>query len=326
MKNYLTASILLIMTGLCSCRPIESEKISVIFDTDTNNELDDQHALAYLLFNTETFDILGITVNATTGGGSIDNHYAEAHRVLQLCNRWGKIPLLKGANGNFNHIEKELNSKEFDGAEAVDFIIEKALKSKQIVTVIAVGKLTNVALALMKNPEIAKKIRIVWLGSNYPAAGEYNLANDIEAMNYVLQTDVLFEMVTVRYMQSLGTHEVMVSPEEIKQKMAGVSPVTLPVTGRDGKKYSSFGDYSIALFEQGNRHSATEPRPLYDVAAVAIVKNSNWAKSTKITAPQYIDGEWKNNSENQRTIILWENFNKNAIIRDFFETMNHAIQ
>ena len=43
----------------CSCN--SSEKIPVIFDTDANNELDDQHALAYLLFNADVFDIKGIT-------------------------------------------------------------------------------------------------------------------------------------------------------------------------------------------------------------------------------------------------------------------------
>jgi len=32
-----------------------SDKIRVILDTDANNELDDQHAIAYMLFNGSTF-------------------------------------------------------------------------------------------------------------------------------------------------------------------------------------------------------------------------------------------------------------------------------
>ncbi len=43
-------------------------KLKVIYDTDANNELDDQHAQAYLLFNKETFDVKGIIVNATFMG------------------------------------------------------------------------------------------------------------------------------------------------------------------------------------------------------------------------------------------------------------------
>ena len=47
------------------------QKLRVLVDTDANNELDDQHALAYLLFNGRSFDVEGITVNTTRGGGDI---------------------------------------------------------------------------------------------------------------------------------------------------------------------------------------------------------------------------------------------------------------
>src|SRR5947199_1061367 len=78
-----------------------THKIPVILDTDANNELDDQHALAYLLFSGDSFAVKGITVNATYNGGNIDEQYAEAERIIKLANEDGKIPLFKGANGNF---------------------------------------------------------------------------------------------------------------------------------------------------------------------------------------------------------------------------------
>jgi hypothetical protein len=56
----------------------EPEKIRVILDADANNELDDQHAIAYLLFNGNVFDVEGITVNKTKNGGDINKHYEEA--------------------------------------------------------------------------------------------------------------------------------------------------------------------------------------------------------------------------------------------------------
>ena len=43
----------------------EQKKIRVILDTDANNELDDQHAIAYMLFNSQVFNIEGITINKT---------------------------------------------------------------------------------------------------------------------------------------------------------------------------------------------------------------------------------------------------------------------
>jgi len=116
---------------LSGCRPVSqpaasSEKIRLIFDTDANNELDDQHALAYLLFNGNTFEVAGVTVNRTSGGGDITAHYEEAERVIKLCNLAGKIPLYKGASGDFSAIRKTINSTSFDGSDAVNFIIDQA--------------------------------------------------------------------------------------------------------------------------------------------------------------------------------------------------------
>jgi purine nucleosidase len=44
----------------------------------------------------------------------------------------------------------------------------------QKLILLPVGKLTNIALALLKEPAIAAHVRIVWLGSNYPRPGEHN--------------------------------------------------------------------------------------------------------------------------------------------------------
>jgi purine nucleosidase len=66
-------------------------------------------------------------------------------------------------------IETSLNNAAFDGATAVDFIIDEALKYSpdNKLVVLAVGKLTNIALVVKKEPRITDKIRLVWLGANY---------------------------------------------------------------------------------------------------------------------------------------------------------------
>ena len=109
----------------------EKQKHVVIFDTDANNELDDQHALIYLLLNGKDFIVPGVTVNATRNGGDIQGHYDEAERILKLAKLDGTVPLYKGANGNFEEIKNNLGKANFDGHEAVDFIIEEALKPRK---------------------------------------------------------------------------------------------------------------------------------------------------------------------------------------------------
>lgn len=217
MKQILLSAFLIFSFGYS--KP-DIDRIPVIVDTDANNELDDQHALAYAFFNREVFDIKGITVNATSGGGDADKQYEEGKRVMQLCNVWNRFPLKKGANGNFDKISPRLGSDDYDGHEAVDFIIQEALKMEERkLVLIPVGKLTNIALAIKKEPRIMEKIRIVWLGSNYPERGEYNLENDIGALNYILDRQVPFEMVVVRYGTPYGSDVVRVTPAEIAAMM-----------------------------------------------------------------------------------------------------------
>lgn len=314
---------LLISFGCAELKKTEVEsnsRIAVIFDTDANNELDDQHAMAYLFFNQDLFDIKAVTVNATRNGGDIDGHYLEAERVMRLCQVFDRIPLLKGANGSFNQIEHTLNLPDFDGHDAVDFIIDEAKKhTQQKLVVLAVGKLTNLALALKKAPSIADNIRLVWLGANYPEPGEYNLENDIPSMNYVLTTNIDFEMVTVRYGKPSGTDAVKVTREEALRKMPGLGPkIASPIVGRHGGEFSTFGDYSVNLFEHIDYHGDPPSRALFDMAAVAIVKNKNWAKATEIPCPIMIEKQWVDQPTNSRKIIIWENFAIDKILADFY--------
>jgi inosine-uridine nucleoside N-ribohydrolase len=336
MKNIFTLILILINIQLfISCgqkgsinqQTKEHHKYQVIFDTDANNELDDQHALAYLLFNGNTFDVKGVTVNTTFNGGNIDKHYEEAERVITLCGLSGKIPLFRGANSAFEDIRQTLDSTNFDGYPAVNFIIEqtKQLKGEKLI-VIAVGKLTNVALALEKEPSMADKIRLVWLGANYPDPGEYNLVNDIPAMNYLLESEIDFEMVTVRYGKPSGTDAVRMLEGEAQRTMPGLGPeIDEPVTGRHGDTFNNFGDYSVSLFEHCEFHGDPPGRSLFDMAAVAIVKNPDWAEASKIPCPIMVDEEWVEQPENQRMITVWENFDKVEIMNDFYASLKNYV-
>jgi len=321
----LVSLLFLLFTVLASAIAQPAGKKRVIFDTDANNELDDQHALAYLLFNGQTFDLAGVTVNATYNGGDIQGHYDEADRVIRLCNLAGKVKLLKGANGSFTAIRSQVRASRFDGSEAVDFIIREARAStRQPLIVLAVGKLTNVALALEKDPSITDKIRVVWLGSNYPEPGEYNQDNDTTAMNYVLNTRVPFEMVTVRYGKPSGTDAVKVSVDEARRRMTGKGPRVSPaVMGRHGKAFNHFGDYAVNLFEHIETHGNPPSRALFDMAAVAIVKNPNWAKAHRHTAPVLVKNRWVERPGNPRQILVWEHFDKDKILADFYQVLEN---
>lgn len=305
--------------------PVEDTRIPVIFDTDANNELDDQHALAYLLFNSDAFNTLGITVNRTFNGGGIEKHMAEAKRVNQVCN--STVPIYKGADSSFDTIKHTLAEANYDGAEAVDFIIAEARKDwGQPLLLLPVGKLTNIALALEKAPDIATKVNILWLGSNYPEPGEYNQDNDTASLNYILDKEVPFELAMVRYGKPSGTDAVKITPAEVEANLRGKGPkVEAAIEGRHGGTFNTFGDYAYDLFQHAEMYGDPPARSLFDMAAVAIAKNPDWAEAKTIPAPKLVDNTWVERPENSRKVIIWENFNRDAIINDFYRSLNNPV-
>ena len=94
----------------------QTGRIKVLLDSDANNEMDDQYAIAYLLFNGGAFDVDAITVNRTRGGGGIEEHAKEAERIVTLAGLRGKVPVLRGASGSFDEIKDHVNEAQFDGA------------------------------------------------------------------------------------------------------------------------------------------------------------------------------------------------------------------
>jgi hypothetical protein len=143
-------------------------------------------------------------------------------------------------------------------------------------------------------------------------------------MNYILETTVDFEMVTVRYGKTTGTDAVSVTKEEVLKHMKGVGPkIETPIIGRHGGEFYRFGDYAVDLFEHVEYYGTPPSRALFDMAAVAIVKNPTWAKSSILTSPIMVDKKWGTQTNKSRKVILWENFEKEKIINDFYNSMPH---
>lgn len=324
LRNFLLALLVIVL----GCQPAEknneSEKLKILIDTDANNELDDQHALAYTFLNHAIFDVVGVTVNNTRNGSGIQGQYDEAERIIKLFDLENEVPLFMGADKSYEEIAPTIEQVNFDGQPAVDFIIQEALKMKdEKLILVPIGKLTNIALAFLKEPKIIDKVRVVWLGGNYPDPGEYNLDNDISSVNPVIESGVEFEMVTVRYGLSTGTWAVSVIPAEMDANMKGKGPVSKnTITGRHGGEFNSFGSYSANLFEKAKMYGNPPSRPLFDMVVFAILKNESWGEKKEIPAPKLVGNAWVDEPNSSTKIVYWENFKRDAIVNDLFELMD----
>lgn len=295
----------------------------LIIDTDANNEIDDQNTLAYGIGQGDVFNLKGITVCKTSNGGDINAHVAEAQRVVDLMDMTSNITVYTGATGDYNTINSDLANPTHDGYEAVDFIISEAANysSSNKLLIAALGKLTNIALAVDKDPSIVDKIKVIWLGSNYPLTGEYNFDNDTESVNYILGTNVEFEMCLVRGNND-GADDVLMYVSEVDVALQDTGNIVSPaIAGRSGGTYDNIGDYLIRLFDDTGATS----RSLYDAVTLAVFKNPEWGTSTVEGAPSWNGSSWVTNPSNPRTITLWDRFDRDAIIADFYNVLRNPV-
>ncbi len=175
----------------------------VIIDTDPGT--DDAMAIM-LALNSPELDVRGITVvpgNVTARQG-LDN----ALKMISLANRCD-IPIAAGAqhpifqksvtaeywhgkNGLAN-IELPPSKCKVDPRFGPDLIIEMVKANPHEITLLPIGPLTNIALAVLKDPSIVPLVKEVIImggsisGGNSTGAAEANIFGDPEAAQIVFQ-------------------------------------------------------------------------------------------------------------------------------------------
>src|SRR5882724_4767263 len=175
----------------------------VILDTDPGTD----DALALMLaLNSPELDVRAITV--VPGNVTAEMGLENALRMVSLANRCdipvaagAQHPLLQklitaefwhGKNGLAN-IELPASKCKVDGRYGPDLIIQLLHASPHEITLVPVGPLTNIALAIEKDPSIVPLVKEVIImggsikGGNVNAAAEANIYNDPEAAQIVFR-------------------------------------------------------------------------------------------------------------------------------------------
>jgi len=160
--------------------PEPGERIPLLIDTDCGCEVDDQFAIALAVHCPGRFDIQGfVTTHYHDDPASMDQGHAETRRVLDLCGVAGKYPVKKGGP-----------PLQFSSApspsEACDFIIDRAMQHtpERPMWIVVLGCCTNTASALIKCPEIADRVVVLFHGRTqfWPhKASNFNISGDLKA-------------------------------------------------------------------------------------------------------------------------------------------------
>ena len=166
-------------------------KIDVALDTDTYNEIDDQFALAYLLSSPEKMNVKAIYAapfhNEKSDGPAdgMEKSFQEIHRILGLVGREElKERVFRGSR---SYLADETQPVISPAAEHLAGLAMRYTPQKPLY-VAALGAITNVASAMLLQPEIRDRIVLVWLGGNahwWPDNREFNLMQDVAAARVV---------------------------------------------------------------------------------------------------------------------------------------------
>lgn len=189
-----------------------NEKKPIIIDTDPG--VDDAIALMYA-FNSNNLDIK--LVSSAGGNGPIENLTANAIFLTELFKKdvpvvegYGK-PLAREANyatkaqgksglGGYNVNKKKLKKHSVAG-EAADVLYQTLKESKEKVSIISIGPMTNLAHLIQKHPDCKKYIKeiIFESGTKEKIYGRpyksFNVGYDPEAAEVVLTSGVKLVMI-----------------------------------------------------------------------------------------------------------------------------------
>lgn len=200
---------------------------NIILDCDPGHD----DAIAILLAGSNPeINLLGVTVVA--GNQTLEKTANNALKVVQWLGL--DVPVIKGCPGPMVrkqmiaddiHGETGLDGHDFGEIKiklqeehAVNFIIDTILNSKEKITVVTCGPMTNLAMALRLQPKIKENIEeIVLMGGAYtfgnvsPAA-EFNIIADAEAAYVCFTAGLPITMLGLDV-----TRKVQVLPEVVER-------------------------------------------------------------------------------------------------------------
>lgn len=169
--------------------PPKGERIRVIIDSDTKNEIDDQWAITLAILSPERFKIEGFIGANSSRPDGIERSVKEIVKILELAGMAGKYPVKRGSHPlQYRQLATE--------SEGVDFIIEKAMLStpEDPLWVVGLGPATDIASAYLKEPRIVDRVNVFWhFRTHWPEKCiNNNVICDIRAAQLIFHSPLSF--------------------------------------------------------------------------------------------------------------------------------------
>ena len=169
---------------------VPDHPVDVVLDTDAYNEIDDQFAIAYLL-RSEKLKVKGLCAapflnsKSVSPADGMEKSYKEIFKIVRLAGRSDQDEVI--FRGSDRYLPDESTPVPSDSAT---FMVElsKQYSAENPLYIVAIGAITNVASALLMDPEMKDRVVLVWLGGtgwHMPRNEEFNLTQDIAAARII---------------------------------------------------------------------------------------------------------------------------------------------
>jgi purine nucleosidase len=287
----------------------DPRKVDIVLDTDTYNEVDDQFALVYALRSIERLNVKSIyaapflNVRSKSPSDGMEKSYDEILRVLGKMKYQAPSGFVK--KGSRRYLRSVSTPCEND---ATYDLIEKAMSADDILYVVAIGALTNVASAILLEPQILGKIVVVWLGGHafgWPDTAEFNLKQDVLAANVVFDSRVPLVLLPCRGVVS----HLSTTVAELSKFIEKSSPI---------------GAYLTQLVRDYEGDKIAHSKVIWDVAAVAYLVNPEWIYTRVMSSPRVSSNLTWDFDETRHSLKYAYGVNRDAIFADLFEKISRV--
>jgi purine nucleosidase len=283
-----------------------SGPVSIVLDTDTYNEIDDQFAVVYSLLSDRVevkafYAAPFFNARSTGPGDGMRKSYEEIVRLLERMGRPTAGLVYHGSERYLEDVASPVHSA------ATDDLIARAMQPRDgPLYVVAIGAITNVASAILIEPAIIERIVVVWLGGHpqyWPHTREFNLHQN------VLAGQVIFDC---------GVPVVQIPCKNVAEHLRTTLPeMKTYVPGR-----GAIGDYLYQIYKEYYPDHFARSKVIWDISTIAYLTDPEWVPTEVRPSPVLLDDStWGPEDPSRHPFRVALDVNRDRVFGDLYRRL-----
>jgi inosine-uridine nucleoside N-ribohydrolase len=287
---------------------LPSDRLDVVIDTDTYNEVDDQFALAYALNSPDRLHLEALYAapflnsRSVSPADGMEKSFNEIIKLLGKTKHDSRDFVFKGSDRFLRDTKDPVTSPA-----ALDLIRRaRDMADGRLLYVVSIGAITDVASAILLQPDIIDKIVVVWLGGHpvyWPDTKEFNLMEDMLSARVVLDCGV--PLIRIPCM-GVASH-LLTSLPELERYLMGKNDLC---------------DMLVQNFREYRKDHFGWAKEIWDIATIGYLMNSDWTVSVLDHSPVLTEQCTWSIDQTRHLVRTVMSLSRNQIFADMFRKIS----